>query len=71
MKTQMKYVYMVLTETEIYGAWTNPRDAVMWIFDDEPDENLEDAMIEMMASDYPILVKIPVNPTGEPWHLDR
>ena len=61
-----EYVYLVLTETTVYGAWTDPHDAVMWIFDDEPDENLQDAMIKMMSHDYPALIKIPVNPTGEP-----
>ena len=70
-ESKMEYVYMVLTETEIYGAWTNPRDAIMWILDDEPSENLEDEMAKMLASDYPAIVKIPINPTGEPWCLSR
>ena len=65
------HVYMALDETEIYGAWTNPRDVVMWILDDEPVDNLEDEMIKMLSSDYPAIVKVPVNPAGEPWCLSR
>lgn len=62
-----EYVYVIVTETQVYGAWTDPYDAVTWIFDDEPPgDNLDVLLAKMLVSGCPRLVKMPVNPVGEP-----
>jgi len=80
-----KYVYVILNETDISGAWDDPREAVKSYFkhDMTNDERIEhrnsiytiDEMVEKMLdemSDYPVLGKIAVNPSGDDvWKLDR
>lgn len=40
----MNYIYLVLEETDAWGAWTNPVDAVKWYFRDEYEKN--DGLVE-------------------------
>ena len=82
----MKFVYMIEDETLLDGAWTDPREAARRYigFRKEPDPNLDveeiiqdriDKAMEMLSdtSDFPKLVKVPVNPVGslKTFHLDR
>jgi len=80
-----KYVYVILNETDISGAWDDPREAVKWYFKSYLTDNdhIEtrgiiytiDEMVEKMlslCSDYPVLNKIAVNPSdNDVWMLDR
>lgn len=74
-----EYVYMLLWETDMWGVWTNPRDAAKWLLEGEDEDertihgetDVDKIAEKMLTSDYPALVKIPVNPTGEPWYMDR
>lgn len=69
------YIYMVIYETSMWGGWTNPHDAVRWLFecDDKSIEHLDlDEEVErLLKSDYPALQRIPIDQDGEPWYWDR
>ena len=74
----MKHVYILLWETEMWGAWEDPCDAVRWLLKDKDDDktihgetDVGKIAKKMLTSDYPALVRIPINPTGEPWYMDR
>ena len=82
-----KYIYMLLEETDAWGVWTDPKDAVLNYFGEDIKEKggvqtiefrkkeyTVQEMVERMLdpnSNYPVLAKIEVNPTKEPWTMDR
>ncbi len=70
-----EYIYVILNETDMSGAWDDPRKAVKWYFKNDFIDNgyieyrngvyTVDEMVEKMldpGSDYPVLNKIVVNP---------
>lgn len=81
---ETKYIYMILDETDAWGLWTNPQDAVKWYFEDDTDKDglikfrnkkctvasITEQMLDQ-GSDYPVLEKIELDPTKNPWTLDR
>ncbi len=80
----MKHVYLILEETDIYGAWSGPREAAKRYlgYRKEPDPDIDaESLIQaevtkeleelMDTTDYPVLCKVPVDPTTEMWTLDR
>jgi len=80
----MDYIYLVLEETDAWGAWTDPKNAAEWYYDRDlkDSDSIErggrfftvDEMVEHMLcdSDYPVLEKILVNPKGKNvWTMDK
>ena len=87
----MDYVYLIVFETSVDGAWTDPLEAVKCFFhrsiEESDDGKIElyfrstperfspEEMVERMldtSSEYPIMVKGPVNPKdGCGWAMDR
>ena len=82
----MAHVYAIIYETDIDGVWTDPKEAVRYLFKHEltvEDEieldgeliTVEKKTEEMLTpySEYPYLAKIKVDPanSGEIWQLSR
>jgi hypothetical protein len=77
---------MIVDETDVWGVWTDPVEAVKWFFkeelelnhgiihDNSDNECTADEMAAKMLdphSDYPAIEEIEINPTSEPWTIDR
>ena len=86
MEEPITYVYAIIYETDIDGVWTDPKDAVRYLFECEltaEDEieldgeliTVEKKTEEMLTryAEYPYLAKIKINPatSGEMWQLSR
>lgn len=81
----LRYIYIILNETDVSGAWDDPREAVRYYFKSYFIDNgrIEtrtgvytiDEMVKKMLdprSDYPVLNKIAVNPDDDSvWTMDR
>lgn len=84
-KADSKYIYLILEETGISGAWDDPRKAIKWYFESDFIDNdhietmdhiytIGEMITKMLdpRSNYPVLNKIAVNPSdGDVWIMDR
>jgi hypothetical protein len=74
------YIYLIVHETDISGAWTTPEEAVRFKFSHDIKEEggirfhfgaplltVEEAIEKMLEpnSDYPYLAKIKLNPDND------